>query len=361
MKTKEEILAKLETSDIEHAIASTCSGFVVLEFAYNLALFGDDCFSRPPGGDRVHTFTRDDMKAELARRAAKPEPVEEKREPKRGDWWRDVEDGDIYIIAQTSLDLYAAVCVSDGCRWAEPKHDARGVFNFDDALFAFYASSLDEFVAKRAAEMGLVNDKSAMRRGLEQAEAELDALRAENEKLRTQNIRIGRQNDDARKLLVGHGCMAPNEEIAYGVNRLASRCVADDSKRDIAWAAKMLADGKKVRCKWWSAGEHWTVRNEVIASETGEQGCPASVRISDIISSEWELYADAPAQETFGWDEALRRMKDGKCVTRAAWGCDTYCAAIVAANGTVVWHPESVAFRFKVADFDATDWREVPT
>lgn len=154
MKTMAQILDGLDDLDIRYALAGTYSGFVAVDFNGRVALFSDAGVRRPVVGDGIWFLTRDDLQDELARRAAKPEPVSEEREPKPGEWWRNVEDGELYVIAQTSLDLYAAVCVADGVRWAEPKLDARDVFNFEDALFAFYASACDEAFAKRAAEMG---------------------------------------------------------------------------------------------------------------------------------------------------------------------------------------------------------------
>lgn len=158
MKTKEEMLAGLSDGELE----AVCS-------------VGDDALASL-GRILARSFpiTADDCRAELARRDAKAKAAEAKREPKAGEVWKNTETGEFYVISRPTRGYeHAAICLNDGLSWAGTFHNAKDIFHFDNDVFVFYASSPDEFVAKRAAEMGF-----AIQEVLEQVRAEHAEIRA---------------------------------------------------------------------------------------------------------------------------------------------------------------------------------------
>jgi hypothetical protein len=135
-------------------------------------------------------------------------------------------------------------------------------------------------------------------------------------------------------------------------------------KRDIAWAAKMLREGNRVRRKDWKPGYRLESRGGPIGSFDGSLFMSGIIAfpLFDDPDAEWELYAEAAAKEpeTFGWPEALERMRAGKKVRRDIpnWSESSYW--YMDADFDICLGPGCQPFDFiPTKGFTATDWREV--
>lgn len=157
------------------------------------------------------------------------------------------------------------------------------------------------------------------------------------------------------------------ERIQQDLRKLESvvekEIVEHEGKRDIAWAAKRLLEGKKVRKTWLDADWRYELAGIdggdgilfVSDRETGE----ALISRQDLNDDPWELFTE-PAQEpeTFGWEEALKRMRENADKFYTRGDGETFLWMKMDLSG-MLRNVDGQTAAVCDADFTATDWREV--